>query len=147
MLLAALVFAGNNAVGYMTTGPFLQKYTIDPEGPIALPRSNVLWAVAGGAVIWLVSTITSRALSDRIGRRSTFILGWALQAAGVLALFPLISQGTVGSVLAAFAVLSFGLGFTYGPISAFYTELFPASIRFSGVSISYAIGAILGGAG
>jgi nitrate/nitrite transporter NarK len=27
-----------------------------------------------------------------------------------------------------------------------YSELFPASIRFSGVSISYAIGAIIGGA-
>jgi hypothetical protein len=27
-----------------------------------------------------------------------------------------------------------------------YAELFPASIRFSGVSISYALGAIIGGA-
>ena len=35
---------------------------------------------------------------------------------------------------------------TYGAQAAFYSELFPASIRFSGVSISYAIGAILGGA-
>ncbi|MDN5654011.1 MAG: MFS transporter, partial [Kocuria sp.] len=39
-----------------------------------------------------------------------------------------------------------GLGFTYGQQSATYTELFPASVRFSGVSISYAIGAIVGGA-
>lgn len=39
-----------------------------------------------------------------------------------------------------------GLGLTYGPQPAWYSELFPASVRFSGVSISYAIGAIVGGA-
>jgi MFS family permease len=39
-----------------------------------------------------------------------------------------------------------GLGFTYGPQAAFYSELYPASIRFSGVSISYALGSIIGGA-
>ena len=43
-------------------------------------------------------------------------------------------------------MLTIGLGFTYGPQAALYSELFPASIRFSGVSISYAIGAIVGGA-
>ncbi len=32
------------------------------------------------------------------------------------------------------------------PQAAYFTELFPASIRYSGASITYAIGAILGGA-
>ncbi len=146
VLLAALVFAGNNAVGYMTTGPFLQNYASNPDGPIALPRGSVLLAVCGGAVVWLVSTWVSGLVADRIGRRTTFLIGWGMQAVGVLALFPLLHGGGFGHVLAGFAFLSIGLGFTYGPISAFYTELFPASIRFSGVSISYAIGAILGGA-
>ena len=39
-----------------------------------------------------------------------------------------------------------GLGFTYGQQSAMYAELFPANLRFSGVSVTYALGAILGGA-
>ena len=56
------------------------------------------------------------------------------------------AAGTVWSLFAGVAVLTIGLGFTYGPQAAYYAELFPASIRFSGVSISYAIGAILGGA-
>ncbi|GAB2971826.1 MFS transporter [Actinotalea caeni] len=146
VLLAALVFAGNNAVGYMTTGPFLQSYTINPDGPLGLPRSDVLWAVVGGALVWLVSTLVAGWASDHLGRRNTFVLGWVLQAAGVLALFPLIHLGSVTAVFAAFALLSVGLGFTYGPVSAFYAELFPASIRFSGVSIAYAIGSIAGGA-
>lgn len=42
--------------------------------------------------------------------------------------------------------ISVGLGLTYGPQAAWYSEIFPASIRFSGVSVSYALGAIIGGA-
>lgn len=46
----------------------------------------------------------------------------------------------------ALFLFSIGLGLTYGPQAALYSEMFPASVRFSGVSISYALGAILGGA-
>jgi metabolite-proton symporter len=146
VVVAALVFAGNNAVGYMTTGGYIQNYATNPDGPLGLDRGPVLWAVTGSAVTWLVSTIIAGAVSDRLGRRTTYILGWILQLVGVLALFPLVNTGDVGLLFAGLALLTLGLGFTYGPQAALYAELFPASIRFSGVSISYAIGAIAGGA-
>ena len=47
VIVAALVFAGNNAVGYMTTGGYIQNYATNPEGPLKLDRGPVLWAVAG----------------------------------------------------------------------------------------------------
>lgn len=146
VLIAALVFAGNNAVGYMTTGGYIQNYATDPAGPIGLERGSVLWAVAGSAVTWLIFAALAGWISDRIGRRMTYVIGWILQLVGVLALFPLVNQGTVGALFTGLAILTVGLGLTYGPQAALYAELFPASIRFSGVSISYAIGAILGGA-
>lgn len=146
VIIAALVFAGNNAVGYMTTGGYIQNYSTDPQGPLALDRGPVLWAVTGSAVTWLLSTLIAGFVSDRIGRRTTYIIGWVLQLGGVFALFPLVNTGNVGLLFAGLAILTIGLGFTYGPQAALYTELFPASIRFSGVSISYAIGAIAGGA-
>ena len=43
-------------------------------------------------------------------------------------------------------VLTIPLGLTYGPQAALFAEMFPAAIRYSGGSIGYAIGAILGGA-
>src|SRR5699024_9424019 len=43
-------------------------------------------------------------------------------------------------------ILGAGLGLTYGGQATWYAESFPASVRFSGVSIAYAIGAIIGGA-
>ncbi|MDN3496350.1 MFS transporter [Planococcus sp. APC 4015] len=146
VLIAALVFAGNNAVGYMTTGGYIQGYATNPDGALALERGPVLLAVAGSAVTWLLSTLAAGFVSDRIGRRTTYIIGWILQLVGVFTLFPLVNTGQIGLLFAGLAILTIGLGFTYGPQAALYSELFPASIRFSGVSISYAIGAILGGA-
>ncbi|MBN9643217.1 MFS transporter [Corynebacterium mendelii] len=143
---AALIFAGNSAVGYMTTGGYIQNYATDPGGPVGLSRGDVLWAVTGSAALWLVFTLFAGWLSDRIGRRSSYIVGFILQFGGVLAVFPLVNQATPMSFFLGIALLTLGLGLTYGQQAAMYAELFPASIRFSGVSISYAIGAIVGGA-
>ena len=146
VIISALVFAGNNAVGYMTTGGYIQGYATNPDGPIALERGPVLWAVAGSAVTWLITTLVAGVVSDRLGRRKTYIIGWILQLVGVFTLFPLVNTGSIWLLFLGLAILTIGLGFTYGPQAAMYAELYPASIRFSGVSISYALGAILGGA-
>ncbi|MBG7588545.1 MFS transporter [Rothia kristinae] len=146
VVVAALMFAGNNAVGYMTTGGFIQNYTTDPDGPLGMARGPVLLAVTGSAVTWLAFTLMAGWAADRMGRRSSYLLGWALQLIGVLTLFPLVNTGDPVKLFLGLAILTVGLGFTYGQQPAAYTEMFPASVRFSGVSISYAIGAILGGA-
>ncbi|MFT4213941.1 MAG: MFS transporter [Microbacterium sp.] len=146
VIIAAFVFAGNNAVGYMTTGGYVQRYATDPEGPVGLATADVLGAVTLSAVSWFVFTWIAGWISDRLGRRATYILGWIFQLVGVFLLFPLVNTANIVLLGLGLVILTVGLGFTYGPQSALYAELFPASIRFSGVSISYAIGAILGGA-
>ncbi|MDQ1207728.1 MFS family permease [Acinetobacter baylyi] len=146
VIVAALVFAGNSAIGYMTTGGFIQNYTTAVDGTIHLPRTTILMSVALASTIWLIFTWASGCMSDKIGRRKTYILGWIIQLIGVLALFPLVNIATIWSVTLALCILSIGIGMTYGAQSAFYSEIFPASIRFSGVSIAYALGAIIGGA-
>jgi MFS family permease len=42
-------------------------------------------------------------------------------------------------------VLTLGLAATYGPQAALFAELFPAEVRTSGASLSYALGAALSG--
>ncbi|MGZ2224349.1 MFS transporter [Glutamicibacter nicotianae] len=146
VIIAALVFAGNNAAGYMTTGGFFQAYTTDPEGPVGLERTDVLIAVAFGATVWLVMTLVAGFLADKIGRKRTYQLGFIILAASLFPVFALVNSGSLALLYVAFGLFSIGLGLTYGPQAALYSELFPASVRFSGVSISYAIGAIVGGA-
>jgi metabolite-proton symporter len=146
VLVAAFVFAGNNAAGYVTTGGYIQNYATNPDGPLGLERGPVLWAVTGSGITWLIFTAFAGWISDRIGRRTTYIAGWLVQILALLVLFPLVNTGNVGLLFLGLAFLTVGLGLTYGPQAALYSELFPASIRFSGVSISYALGSILGGA-
>jgi MFS family permease len=146
VLLAALTFAGNNAAGYMTTGGYIQNYATDPDGFVGLERTPVLLAVTGSAVIWLLATWIAGNVSDRIGRRNTYIIGWCVQLVTVFLLFPLVNTGNVWLLLLGLSLFAVGLGFSYGQQAAYFAELFPASIRYSGVSITYALGAILGGA-
>ncbi|KRC63101.1 MFS transporter [Agromyces sp. Root81] len=146
VILAALTFAGNNAAGYMTTGGFLQRYATDPEGPHALPITPVLLAVSVAAVVWLATTWFGGVVSDRIGRRTTYIIGWVVQLATVFPMFFLVDTGEILWFTVGISLFTIGNGLTYGPQAAFFSELFPASIRYSGIAISYAIGAIIGGA-
>ncbi|WP_279367663.1 MFS transporter [Microbacterium testaceum] len=146
VIIAAFVFAGNNAVGYMTTGGYIQRYATDPKGPLGLATADVLGAVTLSAVTWLLFTWLGGWLGDKIGRRNTYIIGWLSMLVAIVALFPLVNSGSIVLLTIGLMLLTVGLGLTYGPQAALYAELFPASIRFSGVSIAYALGAILGGA-
>ncbi len=149
VILAALTFAGNNAAGYMTTGGFLQSYATTPiasGGHVGMETTPVLLAVAASALVWLLFTWIGAAVSDRIGRRNTYIIGWIAFLITIWFLFPFVNTGSAWLMFVGIALFTIGNGFTYGPQAAYFTELFPASIRYSGVSISYAIGAILGGA-
>ncbi|MDU0325517.1 MFS transporter [Microbacterium sp. KSW2-21] len=146
VIIAAFVFAGNNAVGYMTTGGYIQRYATNPDGPLGLATADVLGAVTLSAITWLIFTWLGGWLGDKIGRRNTYIIGWLLMLVAIVALFPLVNSGSIVLLTIGLMLLTVGLGLTYGPQAALYAELFPASIRFSGVSIAYALGAILGGA-
>ncbi|MCT1478443.1 MFS transporter [Microbacterium sp. p3-SID336] len=143
VLLAALVFVGNGTLGYMTTGGFLNSYAINVQ---QLDTTSVLVAAVFAASVWFFSTLIAGVLADRIGRRRTFLIGFGVQAVVVFPIFWLVDNGGLPGLYTALFLISIGLGLTYGPLAAWYAEIFPASIRFSGVSVTYAIGAVLGGA-
>ena len=146
VILAALVFAGNNAAGYMATGGFIPSYATDPDGPVGLDRTSVLVAITFAAAMWFIFTLLAGILADKIGRKKTYLIGFSAQVLTVFPLFWLINTGELWGLYLALGLFSVGLGLGYGPQAAWYSEIFPASVRFSGVSISYALGAILGGA-
>src|SRR5699024_875960 len=73
-------------------------------------------------------------------------VGWVVQAAGVIPLFQFVFNGGIPGVYLGTSLLAIGLGLTYGPAAVWFAEAFPASIRYSGISISYALGGVIGGA-
>ena len=83
--------------------------------------------------------------SDRHGRKGIFMTGAVLTALWSFALFPLIDTGNFYLVIIGIAGGLIFLGMMYGPQAAFFAELFSTEVRYSGASLGYQIGAIIGG--
>ena len=124
---------------------FVIAYGTAEEG-LNLPRSTMLSAVLIACVIQLFVQFPAAAYSDRHGRRGIYLAGAGLLGVWGFAMFPLIDTGNFWLIVLA---ISGGLAFLamqYGPQAAFYTELFSTKVRYSGASLGYQLGAILGGA-
>ena len=147
VVLAALIFIANNAAGYLLIA-FFSSYATRPveAGGLGLERPPVLLATTLSAFGWLAFTLWGGMISDRIGRVRTFQIGYVLLGLWAIPMWFLIDTGNIYLYFVALLVMTVGLGLSYGPQAALYAEMFPADIRYSGVSIGYAIGAILGGA-
>ncbi|MGW0017871.1 MFS transporter [Rhodococcus sp. NPDC003382] len=143
VFLAAGTLVGNIAAGYMIVGGFVLAYSTKTHD---LPRNHVLmWLVAASAV-WIACTYLGAWWSDRAGRRVVYRTGYFLLFVMLVPQFWLLSGGSELGTGVALLTLAAPLGLTYGPQSALFAEMFPAKIRLSGVSLSYAVGAVLGGA-
>lgn len=85
-------------------------------------------------------------LSDRYGRKRVMMTASIVILAII---YPLFLQFTPGadafSVGASQAIFAFVLGFYLGPVAALLVEMFPTSVRFTGMAISYNLTAALFG--
>jgi MFS family permease len=85
-------------------------------------------------------------LSDRFTPRAVLIGGCFGTIVAGLLIAPLMGSG---SMFLIFLFLAFALsmmGFVYGPLGAWLPSLFPARVRYTGASIAFNVGGILGGA-
>ncbi len=142
VVLAAVIFIGNNAAGYLVIA-FLSSYA---QRALGMPAAPVLLATLLASFGWLIFTLYGGILSDRIGRVRTFQIGYGLIFVWMMPMFMMIDTRNVWAYGIGIFVLTIGLGLSYGPMSAMYAEMFPANVRYSGIGIGYALGAILGGA-
>jgi len=142
VILTAVIFIGNNAAGYLLIA-FFATYAVTALG---MERPPVLLATTLASFGWLAFTLWGGHLSDRLGRIRTFQIGYIALAVWAVPMWFLIDTANILWYFVALFVMTFGLGLSYGPQASLYAEMFPANVRYSGVSIGYALGAILGGA-
>ncbi|WP_157754732.1 MFS transporter [Nigerium massiliense] len=143
VLLGALVVAGNGVAGYMATGGFILAYATTA---LEMSRPVILNLVTLASATWILTTGIGGLLCDHLGRVRVYQIGFVLQLLWVFPLFMLVNTRSIVWIAVALIVLTIGLGLTYGPQSALFAEMFPDRIRYSGASMAYAVGAILGGA-
>jgi MFS family permease len=138
----ALTFMANNAAGYILIA-FIISYGLNV---LKMPSDQLLLVSTLAAVGWFAFTLLGGLMGDWIGRVRSFQIGYAIMAVWAVPMWFLIDSNSTVLFFVGALGLTIGLGLSYGPQAALYAELFPAEIRYSGVSVSYALGAILGGA-
>ncbi|MDU0289350.1 MFS transporter [Saccharothrix longispora] len=130
-------------VSYYVITAFILVYITTELG---MPRSAGLNAVLIASFAHLVTIPMWGALSDRIGRRTTYLLGTVGMAAWMFAFFALLDTKSFVPMTLAVTVGLVLHGAMYGPQAAFFSELFGTKVRYSGASIGYQLASIAAGA-
>ena len=142
ILLAAGAFLSVQVTFYILIA-FLLAYGVSSA---EMSRDDMLIAVLIASGLMVPMQFMFSAYSDRHGRRGIFMLGAVLTAVWGFCIFPLVDTGNFWLVVLAITGGLTFLAMMYGPQAAFFTELFSTEVRYSGATLGYQIGAIVGGA-
>ncbi len=112
-------------------------------GQAGLSESTMLLAVMLAALVLTVLIPVCGLVSDRFTRRRTYAVGTIAMVAITLVSLQLLDTGK-DLVAVVAVVLSLGVVYPimYGPVAAFFTELFPANVRYTGISAVYQVSGI-----
>jgi metabolite-proton symporter len=141
ILLAGGSFVASNGCFYVVI-TYIVSYA---TAHLHVPRPQVLWAVLLGALLSAPSLPLTGWLSDRYGRRIVYLVGAVLSGVWAFVLWRLVDSTAFLPTLLGIAVALSALNFMYGPQAALFAELFSTEVRYSGASLGYQVGAILGG--
>ncbi|XVS66356.1 MFS transporter [Actinosynnema sp. CA-299493] len=130
-------------VSYYVITAFILVYITSELG---MPRSAGLNAVLIASFVHLVTIPMWGALSDRIGRRTTYLIGAVGIGLWMFVFFALLDTKSFFPMTLAVTVGLFLHGAMYGPQAAFFSELFGTKVRYSGASIGYQLASIGAGA-
>jgi MFS family permease len=140
--LAAGSYISISALGYVGIVYFVSYATRQ----LGLKLTTALALLLTSAVLFAGSILISAVVSDRFGRRRIMNAGLLGLAAWSLIFFPLMDTKSVPLIAIALCGMLILQGLYIGPQPAVFSELFPATVRYSGTSLSLTLGTILGGA-
>jgi MHS family shikimate/dehydroshikimate transporter-like MFS transporter len=139
-LIGAQIAQGIVSYTFLT---FLTSYV---STTLALPSSWGPFATAIASVVTMFTLPFFGHLSDRYGRKPILLFGLIFAAAFSFPAFWLIDTKTfVGLVIAVVVGLGVGVGALFGPQGSFFSELFTAPVRVTGLAFSREIGGALSG--
>jgi hypothetical protein len=141
ILLAGGAFIASNACFYVIITWVIAYGT----ATLGLSREMILGCIMFGSVCMIPALIVVAHLSDRFGRYGLFQLGCATTGLWSFAFFPLLETGTVAGASAAIAVGLCFISLMYGPQAALFAELFSTRVRYSGATLGYQVGVLIGG--
>jgi metabolite-proton symporter len=141
ILLSALARMSEQAPFYIFTA-FIFSYGTTV---LAQPRDFLITAVlvaSIGSAVWIP---LFGALSDRIGRRKTYMIGSTITLVFGFLYFAMLDTRMPSLVFLAIFLSLIPHDIQYGPQAAFIAESFTPRLRYSGASLGYQLASIIAG--
>lgn len=142
LLLNLLITFGGGAGYYLTSG-YLPSFL---KVVNAVPNNTSSLILMGASVSGFVSAVLIGALSQKIGRKMTFILVGIVAAIALPLLYLGMAKSTDITSITLYALtIAFVGNAGIAPVLIFLNERFPTPLRASGTGLSWNIGFALGG--
>src|SRR5690606_13969030 len=107
---------------------------------LSLSYEHAVIGVAGASLVAIPACVWAGHLSDVYGRKTVGILGSVSMMACAYPAFWLIDSGSISLVFLGTSLILVATFIVAGIIPAFFSEMFETRVRYSGVSISIALG-------
>ncbi|WP_258341437.1 MFS transporter [Saccharopolyspora gregorii] len=133
------------AYSTMTTGGIASVYLlVHLSAVLNYPLTGSLWLIVLIVLMPLAAIPWAGALSDRLGRRR--VLAGAMMGFVLLAIpcFWVMQQGSLLLAIVAALVLNIPFSIQQGVVYTQYSELFPTRVRYTGISLGFNIGGVIG---
>lgn len=113
---------------------------------LGYPRWTFLLIELGAILFMGASIVLASWLSDRFSPENVLIVGCAGTILSGILLSPMMGSSSLTIIFLFLSFSLFVMGFVNGPLAAWLPELFPPRIRYSGTSVAFNFGGIIGGA-
>ena len=110
------------------------------------PREQFLMLQLGANTFLAIGIVLAAWWADRWGTRKVLLIGAAATVLVGLIFGSGLQSGSGVVVFATLATALFTMGFVYGPLGGWLASLYPVGVRYTGVSVAFNVGGILGGA-
>ena len=141
-----VALAGGACISTIAMGYLVEVYMLSyGTQTLGLASNTLLLLVVVVAFVEIFAIVGMAALSDRIGRRKVFLAGAAAGALWSFPFFWLIDTASIALILFSLVVMIVIASMMYGPQAALFAEMFGTRVRYTGASMGYQIGSIVGG--
>ncbi|MGH3653578.1 MFS transporter [Glutamicibacter sp.] len=121
---------------------FMVPYVVESG---AVDRQQALMMLTASSFVHIFAIPFFAGLSDRFGRRPVMLVGAGISIALVFPMFALFNSGSFWLIALAFMVGNPIIQASmYGPIGAFLAEKFDTRDRYTGVSLTFQLGSLVG---